>query len=369
MSSKKWTMLWTFSVTGILFMVFGFNYFIDPYGVNRTFIYDFNKIKKQLDERSLKLELLKGKQYNTFIFGSSRNTIIDPDLINANLKNSRAINVSFGSASIIEIESYFNYIKANHRNIKNIFIPIDLFSFSDAFTARRVKSTQDLVGSISSRFDFKKFFHKEYLSYKTLVDSLGVIKGNRYSVTKCNEKCESYKKKGMRYYKDFLESKEYDIKKYVTNVRPYWKVNSFTIDRVEVLRRILKESSMNNITTFIYTNPLTFQQLYASNGKNNYSFFVQLDLIEEIVRGTDIKVYDFNNLNSVNLNNNFFINQFHFNYKVADCIITKIVLDKSECGSDFGELVDKMSIKKYKETIKNKFFKLNSIYSKPTYTS
>ena len=173
----------------------------------------------------------------------------------------------------------------------------------------------------------------------------------------------------IRYYKDFLKSKEYDIKKYVTDVSPYWKVNSFTIDRVEFLRRIFKESSINNITTFIYTNPLIFQQLYASNGKNNYSFFVQLDLIEEIVRGTDIKVYDFNNLNSVNLNNNYFINWSHFNYNVADCIITKILLGSSDCGSDFGELVDKLSIKKYKEKIKKKFFKLYGIYSNPTYSS
>ena len=69
MSSRKWTTLWTVSVAGILILVFGFNFIIDPYGVNRIFTYDFNKIKKQLDERSSKLELLKGAQYNTFIFG------------------------------------------------------------------------------------------------------------------------------------------------------------------------------------------------------------------------------------------------------------------------------------------------------------
>jgi hypothetical protein len=367
MSSKKWTSLWTVSVAVILILVFGFNFTIDPYGVNRIFIYDFNKIKKQLDERSSKLELLKGAQYNTFIFGSSRNTIIDPELINNKLTNSRAINVSFGSASIIEIESFFNYIKANHRIVRNIFIPIDLFAFSDVFSARRVKSTEDLVGSLNSRFNVKTFFHPEYLSYRTLIDSLGVIKGNRYGVSKCNAKCASYKKKGMRYYKDFLESKEYDIKKNVTDIRPYWKVDSFTIDRVEVLKRIFKESSKNNISTFIYTNPLTFQQLYASNGKNNYGFFVQLDLIEEIVHDTDIKVYDFNNLNSVNLNNDYFVNQFHFNYNVADCIITKVILGTSACGSDFGELIDNMSIKKYKESMKKKFSKLRGIYGKRTY--
>ena len=77
-------------------------------------------------------------------------------------------------------------------------------------------------------------------------------------------------------------------------------------------------------------------------------------------------IYDFNNLNSVNFNNNYFIDQFHFNYKVADCIITKIILDTSACGSDFGEFVDKRNIKKYKETIKEKFAKLRVGYDKPT---
>jgi hypothetical protein len=367
MRSKKWVKSWVQSVSGVLILVFGFNFVVDPYGVNRMFTYDFNEIKKQLDEMYSKLELLKGAEYNTFTFGSSRNTIIDPELINDSLINSRTINVAFGGASIIEIEWFFNYINANHRNVKNIFIAIDLFAFSDVFTARRVKSTEDLVAPIDSAFNIKTFFNPEYFSYQTLIASLDVIKGNRYGVSKCNAKCESYKKKGMRYYKEFLESGEYDIKKNVADVRPYWKVDSFTLDRVAVLKRILKVSSANNIRAFVYTNPLAFQQLYANNGKNNYGFFVQLDLIEEIVHDTNIKVYDFNNLNRVNLNNNFFINQFHFNYDVADCIITKTILHTSTCGSDFGVLIDSLNIKNYKEAMKKKFFNLMEMYGKPTY--
>jgi hypothetical protein len=366
MSFRKWTKIWIASVMGIFILVFGFNYIVDPYGSNRIFKYEFNKIKKQLDERSAKLELLKSAQYNTFAFGSSRNTTIDPELIDDNLISSKTINVAFGGATIVEMESYFNYIMSNHTNIKNIFIGLDLFAFSDVFSARRVVSTDDLLGSNTSRFNIKTFFQPEYLSYNTLKDSLSVIKGNKFSVVKCDEKCVSYKQKGMRYYKEFLEAKEYDIKKHVTDLRPYWQVDSFTIDRVEILKRILKESAINNITAFVYTNPLTFQQIYSGNGTNNFAFLIQLDLIEEIVRDTNIGVYDFNNLNSVNFNNNYFINQFHFNYKVADCIITKIILDTSSCGSNFGEFVDKRNIKKYKETIKEKFTKLRAGYDKPT---
>jgi hypothetical protein len=366
MSSRKWTEIWIVSVMGIFILVFVFNYIVDPYGSNRIFKYEFNKIKKQLDERSEKLELIKSAKYNTFIFGSSRNTVIDPELIDDNLMSSKTINVAFGGATIVEIESYFKYIMSNHINIKNIFIGLDLFAFSDVFTARRVESTEDLLGSITSRFNIKTFFQPEYLSYKTLVDSVSVIKGNKSSVVKCNKKCASYKQKGMRYYKEFLESKEYDIKKHVTDVRPYWKVDSFAIDRVEILKRILKESAKNNISAFVYTNPLTFQQIYSGNGTNNFAFLTQLDLLEEIVRGTEIGIYDFNNLNSVNFDNNYFVNQFHFNYKVADCIINKITLGTSSCGGNFGEFVDERNIKKYKETIKEKFTELRADYDRPT---
>jgi hypothetical protein len=370
MGSKKWVEIWFASVMGVMILVFGFNYIVDPYGANRTFKYDFNRIKKQLDTRSEKIELLKNAQYNTFIFGSSRATIIDPELIDKNLTNSRAFNFAFGSALMFEIETYFNFIISNQTNIKNIFIGIDLFAFSEFYSARRVNPTEDLVRSITNRFNVKTFFQPEYLSYKTFIDSVSVIKANKFGVVKCNKKCASYKKKGMRYYKDFLDLKEYDIKKYVTDIRPYWKVDSFSFDRVEMLKRILKESVKNNITAFVYTNPLTIGQIFAGgNRKNNFPFLVQLDLIEEIVRGTGIGVYDFNNLNSVNFDDNYFINRDHFNYKVADCIINKMTLGASSCGNNFGEFVDERNIIKYKETIKEKFAKLKADYERPSLPS
>ena len=106
-----------------------------------------------------------------------------------------------------------------------------------------------------------------------------------------------------------------------------------------------------NISVIIFT--ITFQQIYLGT-----SFFEQLNLIDDIVSNTDAKIYDFNNLNMVNLNNSYFLDPFHFNYKIADCIVNKITLDKSECGHDFGEIIDKNNMSAFKHRMKNKYFDL-----------
>ena len=348
----KLVKLWYSIVIGTLILTFGFNYIIDPYSQNNKFLFKFNKIKFINDDVSFKFIFTKNKEFNTYSFGSSRTSTIDPDLIEKNLVFSRAINASFGSASLDEIKKFIDSTILNTSDFKYVFIGLDFFQFSENWIPTRPISAQNLIGSNENNMNYV-----QYINLKTVNDSIKTLiynsRGQNFNEQSCNLECMSYKKKGMRYYSDFLNNGNYNTQKKVTDGKHYWLRESYDYSQVLTLKNILNKLRENNVTVFIYFNPITFQQIYLGT-----SFFEQLNLIDDIVSNTDAKIYDFNNLNMVNLNNSYFLDPFHFNYKIADCIVNKITLDKSECGHDFGEIIDKNNISAFKHRMKNKYFDL-----------
>jgi len=368
---KKLFSLWSLFVTVSLILISGFNYIIDPYAHNNKFTNKFNIIKLLDDDISLKFIFSKSKEFNTFTLGSSRGSVIDPELIKNNLKNSRPINASFGSASLDEIKIYIDSIILNGNDFKYVFIGLDLFQFSENWRPTRSAYAMKLMG-----LDEVDKNYIQYISLNTTLDSIKTVKynssiGSNSKDGNCDKKCMSYLKKGMRYYDSVINNKNYDIQKKVTSQKFYWHRESYDYSQVLALKDILSKLKENNVTAFIYMNPIPFQQMYSSeisgvlsNGASvdisrlGTSFFEQLNLIDDIVSNTGAVIYDFNNLNTVNLNNSYFIDPFHFNYMVADCIINKMTIDKSECGNDFGEKINENNIKEYKHQTRDKYFKL-----------
>ena len=350
MKSKKWIKVWAIIVS-IIPIIGGFNYCIDPLSYNNKLLYKFNTYKFTSDERHQKFNLIKTKKYNTYIFGTSRESIIDPSLINKRL-NTKAINTAFSGATIDEMEVYINYLVNNNFDIKYIFIPINLFSFSETYKSNG-KIPRELIGGNETGY-------LEYFTLSMLKKSLLTIYKNRPLLK--SDKETIYFKKGMRYYENYLGLNDDNFENYiienVTTPAPYWHVNNISNVRIEKLQNIYEMLVSRNIKIFIFTSPLTYQQILKGT-----SFLTQLELLDKIVNKTDIEIYDFNNINDINLDNNYFIDNFHFNYKVADCIVDKIITDNSQCGKNFGENINYKNIKRYKENIKNKYSIMKRINS------
>ncbi len=340
----------------VVILIGGINYIIDPMGYNNKFETNLNKIKIRLDERVAKFGLIKNKKYNSFIFGSSRNTIIDPDTIDNLLKNnSQSINVSFSAGMIDEFILYIDYLINSKREIKNIFIPIDLFSFSDEFIPK-VTLPREL--QINKKIDTNL---SEYFSFDMFLKSLSTIYFNIKN--KQSNECNKYLKKGMRCYKDYFNAiktntlKQY-IEKNVTYVKANWHVNNYSKKKADILIQLYYYMLEKNINLYIYTNPITISQI-----RKGKSFYSQLKLLKYLIGNSNIKIFDFNNINNVNLNDNYFIDSFHFNYEVADCIVNKILTNKSICGEDFGILLTKDNIDEYLENIRKQIeeYDLNKV--------
>jgi hypothetical protein len=348
--SKQWIKVWSIILI-VIPVVGGFNYMIDPYGYNNHFIYYFNENKKRLDERIEKFNLIKQDKYNSYVFGASRNTFIDPERIEKHLSNVKAINSAFSAATIDEIELYINYIIKNNKNTRYVFIPIDLFSFGYNFKSSGTLPSELLLNPSSDK-------NIDYMTIKMLRDSIATL---HYNLTgNINNNIESSKKyieKGMRFYNEYLSldinGLLNHVKKNVFKKKAVWHDHEVSNKRIRILKNLHKKLTGLNVKVFIYTNPITYQQIIK--GK---TFLIQLDLLNKIVNDSNISVYDFNNINNVNLNNYYFYDIEHYNYNVADCIIDKMLIEKSECGNDFGKIIDHMNIKKHIMHMKRKYKKL-----------
>lgn len=199
----------------------------------------------------------------------------------------------------------------------------------------------------------------EYFSIEMFKYSLVTIK-NSFS-HHINDDEKKYLIKGMRYYKEYLlaekDGKLFDnyVYKNVTLPKASWLTNNYTDSKFEKLKNIVLLLQTHKIDFIIYTNPILHKQIKESD-----NFLVQLNLVEKIVKEIKIPLYDFNNINNVNLNDKYFIDVFHFNYTVADCIVEKLINDSSKCGTDFGQKIDMSNIDNYKSSIIDKYHLLKN---------
>jgi|GEM_PF-1248518 len=324
------------------------NFIIDPYGKNNFFNFQrINTSKFALDERVVKFNHLKQNITNieAVIFGSSRTTILDPDIIyKATGKN--AYNASFSSATVEEYSKYINWLIHSGSKLEYIFIGIDLFAFSDDFTSH---------GTMPQELMEDRYIDiKEYISFDMFKKALIVIYKNLYINT--NDVEVNYLKKGMRYYNNYFERKNNEILKLkhlqnLENAECYWHASTYSKTKIQILKELGDICTKNGIKLYLFTNPLSPKQLPLNNYKN---FMVLNELLSELV-DLKLEIYDFNNFNSVNKNLEYFEDAFHYNYDVANFILYKLLhIENQETPSDFGILITKYNIKEYLKNLQEK---------------
>lgn len=350
MSSKKWLQIWISTLILIPLLAL-FNYVVDPMGYNHQFTLPFNKIKNRVDERIMKFNLMRDPSYNTYIFGSSINTILDPTLIDRIMLNqTKAINLAFSSATIDEIELYVNYLLET-REVKAVFIPIDLFAFSSDFVSNGILPTELTSTSQEKRY-------KEYFSLDMIKASYRTVLGNIQAAQHSNPEEINYIAKGMRYYNKYFDAVKRGnldqfISENVTHAVPHWHGSSISEERIRIFKRMYYTLLRNDVEVYIYTNPVTYQQIQKDS-----IFLNLLDLLERLLSGTSMQIYDFNNMNAVNFDNTYFFDHFHYNYDAGNCIIEKILTGKSKCSSNFGYIITEQNIRPYKALITKKYLDL-----------
>ena len=165
---------------------------------------------------------------------------------------------------------------------------------------------------------------------------------------------------GTRFYKKFLSLKQHKIeyqnyiKKEVINKEITWHVKgNLSKERIKTLIDIKNTCKKNNVELKLFINPTFVNYLFDKNS----NYLDKNKLIRFIVENIG-SIYDFNNINTITTNPEYFIDKLHFNYEVASMILARLFNDKSvKIPSDFGILVDKQNIEDYIKKTEANFYK------------
>ncbi len=325
--------------------VWSFNYVVDPYGWNLKFIFTGNLEKLSRDERISKFNLAQDNyKAKSFIFGSSRSLMMDPIKL-AGYTGDEALNLGFSSASPSEYVLFIKYL-IETRDVSNIVIGIDLFSYTEKFESNGVMPSKLLdYFNINNGYSIKN-----YLSFKMFKRSRDtLIKNHDESVlaSRYTDRGKIIKRDYMAMISDRELLHQYVVRN-VVNDAVRWGSKSSTLSE-ELLTYLLNIKTIcdaNNINLHLFMSPIYINQILMKGSR----FGQQTKLLKYIA--TNIHpIYDFNGITSFNTDPLSFLDSFHYSYDVADFILKEIFSSKRINGNHKGFLVTKDNVDDYILTI------------------
>lgn len=356
MRNRSFVIVVTASVFGVSIFVGVANFVIDPYGRNNVFSNSLNRFKIVRDERISKYELLKAApDAGSFIFGSSRGLILDPEVVE-DVTSEKTLNLSFSSATAEEYLLYIKYLFET-RDVKNIIIGIDLFAYAVGF-----ESTGTLPQALRNYFEMDDVYDvAQYLSFRMFKRSIKAVKYNlTHDVPDIDDRYTANGKIILSDYFDALNDEhdlEYYISKNVVAKPARWatRYDGLDQDRLAALNKIKQLCVENEANLYIFTSPLYIKQITMKQNK----FYLQKDLLRYIVRNIG-PVLDMNNIQKTNIEAGFFIDNFHYSYEFADSILTQLLTGQPAEEKYRGELVTKSNLEDHIARVDDRLRKINS---------
>jgi len=307
----------------VCFPILFFNVFIDPYKVLLS-LYPKTIYTHNLQFAKINFLRKNKTRFDSFIFGSSRVGLIDPQ----NISGAKYYNMTYTSGTPAQHFRNIKYLLQQGVQIKNLLIGIDYLSFLINSDYSEDLLTYDYPVS----FPEKLKFYKSYILLRPNWDFA------KYAFKKSSiDNAELYKSGIITAFRDIesqidnMEETYVNDKKFSTPATQYFKTNPLDQCIIQI-DSIVRFSKRNNINLRIFINPthyITYLNL------NHQQYFKALRKLSKI---TDF--YDFSGLNSVTLNNCYYYETSHFRLNVGDMMISRIFNQPNpKTPDDFGQLV------------------------------
>ncbi len=340
-------------ITLIIFISIGlFNYIIDPYGYNNRFHLSMNSEKAIQDERIFKFELLKKyPKADSFLFSSSRGLNLSPSIVTS-LSGYTTINCAFSSASADEYYLYIKYL-IQTREVKQIIIGIDLFAYADGFD-----SDGTLPEPLLSYFHLNdNHSFKTYFNYDAFNKSIKTIQHNNSHPQSMEERYTNDGQVISGEYRKVMNN-QISLKQYiqlkVIDKPARWntRFNTLNQDRLNKLSEIKTLCDDKGVKLYLFTSPLTLKQITMKQNK----FFLQKKLLRYIVQNIQ-PVWDYNGITLINTDPYAYEDEFHYNYKTGDSILSEILIGSATNKNYSGTYVTPENITPYLQEVDQRITK------------
>lgn len=361
MSYKKIFFLFLFIITlGVISISF-FIFFTKAY--KSEVLIDSQIYQKNhhsvLSDRITRFHILeKKKNLEYVIMGTSSTWVFDPKLIEERYNFKGAINISQGGATILEHYKFILWILENKREVKEIIINLEPFSFNELQYSRLPYEIE-----ITLKDKIANFF-----SFLSLKDAVKIFLIDLNFLSKNKPKIEKgigdfYFYSGLRYYPDYfkrLNNNELTVKmvNQLKNSNIKYFKESFDKNSLKYLSEILKKSRDRNIKVTLFFDPVSYVFLQSNDYEYLYS---ELKIIKKIVNELNQEVLYFNNLNEINYALELFEDgHSHYNYDAAKLVLEEILQDNLIIGTKISKDNFDSTLNEILEKTKSK--KINALY-------
>ncbi len=323
---------------------------------NESFEITNYKPNKQFDERIMKFYILKNIEANSFVFGTSTSTVLDPELIK-NYSNSsiNSLNLSFSGGLLREYSQFLNWIFKNKSDLETIIVELKYYSLSEVdfggeMPFELLTKNKQLINLIS--LDTTK---------KTVLNLSREIFKQKKDKTNFNSIEKKYFLKGMRYYPQFFKRKNNTDqrekhKKLIKSSRKVIFGSKILNNNYTLLDELVENSEKRKINLIFYFGPAYIDLLKFEKYKYLNR---ELKLIKNILEKTKVQnIYYFNTFSDLNYDDSYYeTNHTHYDYD-AGKIILKNLLNKDNKKNN------KFSYNFTKENFKELSLKIKSNYEK-----
>ena len=290
-----------------IFLFFYIYYFDSKKKIDSLSLYKISKYYEHFDNWSMyKYNLLKNKNYNQYIFGTSTALEYKPYELNKKY-GLNIINLSFPGTKIEHIYLYIEEILKKNKDVENIIIDLKYHMFSDRKTSLNIPF---------------------YLTEKKLFNFLKVMKSGDFKFY-TNYLFESLKLKIFSNKMDEMNenfiygSRLSNAKKnfdFNLNLPPL-KIIQGKIDETQIyyFKKISETLNKKNIKLTVFFSPYTSSFLEF----NNLELLKKEEKLKNFLKNIHKNIYEFKDNSIINYNL-FFYDHLHYNHKVAtiitDCI-------------------------------------------------
>lgn len=358
MSGKKWTLSFLSIIIGVLVVIAGLNYFVDPFGYFRFRGGDYYELGEDYYTRYLKAQHINNfpEEYDGYVLGGSK----AGGLLTETLSNVEGLDY-YSCWQLLgnfrEYELYGNFI-LEHTNAKKILLHLSSFEINcfDREYRGDMYVTPAIISGRSEAAETVEFLFKNAKTALThLWDTR--VEGN---VEDPYPDMETGERNLEKYYTQFAQDPTKYINAHVLddfnkNLKRLFKkkkdLDAYQ-DNLQALKNLKKACEKKGVELQVVIGSTFVGELYRYEGEEYW------DYLRDLVQITD--VWDFSGYNDVNFNPYNFYNELHYNYEVGNLIIKTINGKESRQG--FGVYLTNDNIYEYLQKRRQTYYSLKEEY-------
>lgn len=337
MNSRQWLKRMFFTTlvfVGLpIFVVMGFNYWIDPLW-NFSHKHEYNDYQLGFDERQLKTNFINSREfeYDSLIIGTSRVTYMDA----SKFERETVFNYSLSSLYIDEYLPYIQYAaEKNGEDFDTIFMELYQGSYLDGMVNEFNDPDFYFEKSGEPFYKIKSLF-----SYNTLESSM-----DNYDISKANyfSGPRSYNRENVTRTTYPNDNVEEMLTNFATNFEKRAATNPVKYSDVYKDYLLDLKKTYPNTKFVVFTDPMPYERLVVTLSNRE-----QREAFEQWYREmVDVfgEVYSFQGETPITTNSDYFFDTHHYYPIVGDMMIE--ALEQPKEYDDVLYIVNEENIDKY----------------------